>query len=125
MHLWEWLHLPDGRLLKADGIDHSAAHDLVGCQDVAWDVAGAAVELGLSHDEAESLRAAVELAGCSVEPDLVAALTPCYLAFQLGACTMASQSAGAEEAVRLKGAATRYGRLLADRLGTACPAVPL
>jgi hypothetical protein len=125
MHLWEWLHLPDGRLLKADGIDHSAAHDLVGCQDVAWDVAGAAVELGLSDDEAESLRAAVELAGCSVERDLVAALTPCYLAFQLGACTMASQSAGAEEAVRLKGAATRYGRSLADRLGTACPAVPL
>jgi hypothetical protein len=126
MHLWEWLHLPDGRLLKTDGVDHNAAHDLIGCQDVAWDVAGAAVELGLADDEAESLRAAVEQAGSAVERDLVEALTPCYLAFQLGASTMASQSAGAQEAVRLKGAAMRYGQLLAGRLGEeAFPAVPL
>jgi hypothetical protein len=125
MHVFEWLRLPDGRLLKADAVDHSAAHDLIGCQDVAWDVAGAVVELGLSDADAEILSVAIEQAGTTVDRELVAALTPCYLAFQLGAWTMASHSAGAAEAARLKGAAARYGRLLAGRLGEPSPAVPL
>jgi hypothetical protein len=125
MHVWEWLHLPDGRLLKSDGVDHSAAHDLVGCQDVAWDVAGFVAELGLSDAEAETLSNAIEQAGTAVDRELVEALTPCYLAFQLGAFTMASQSADAREADRLKGAAARYERSLAERLGQAPPAVPL
>ena len=47
LHAWEWLALPDGRLLKADALDHHAAHDLVGCQDVAWDIAGALCRAGL------------------------------------------------------------------------------
>jgi len=34
-----------------------AGHDLVGCQDIAWDVVGAAVELGLSQAEEERLAA--------------------------------------------------------------------
>jgi hypothetical protein len=125
MHLWEWLSLPDGRLLKADAVDHHCAHDLVGCQDIAWDIAGAVVELALSEDEAEALIAAIDRAGTTVEPDLVDALTPCYLAFQIGAFTMASQSADAREAVRLKAAAFRYARLLGHRLGQASPAVSL
>src|SRR3954447_3739354 len=51
LHVWEWLQRDDGRLLKTDALDHHAAHDLVGCQDVAWDVAGAMVELDLSPTE--------------------------------------------------------------------------
>jgi hypothetical protein len=51
MRRHEWLALPDGRILKTDALDHSAAHDLVGCQDIAWDVVGAAVEWGLTEDE--------------------------------------------------------------------------
>ena len=74
LHAWEWLVLPGGRVLKADAVDHHAAHDLVGCQDIAWDVAGATVELGLNP---------LPLA----DPDLLAFLLPCYCAFQLGAWT--------------------------------------
>ena len=48
LHAWEWLHTPDGRLLKTDALDHHAGHDLIGCQDITWDIAGATVELDLS-----------------------------------------------------------------------------
>lgn len=113
LHAWEWLLLPDGRLLKADALDHHAAHDLVGCQDVAWDVAGAVCELGLKQ-ELSTLLAAVEGgAGRVVDPGLVALLTPCYLAFQLGACAMAERAApDAGEAARLRAAAGRYAEAL-------------
>ncbi|HLH12455.1 MAG TPA: hypothetical protein VKV77_11330, partial [Methylovirgula sp.] len=39
LQLWEWLHTPCG-IVKADAYDHCAGHDLVGCQDIAWDIAG-------------------------------------------------------------------------------------
>ncbi|MBI0535574.1 hypothetical protein D9599_08320 [Roseomonas sp. KE2513] len=104
LHAWEWLVLPGGRLLKADAVDHAAAHDLVGCQDIAWDVAGAAVELGLPAKEREGLRAAV-----GADATLLDFLTPCYLAFQLGYYTMAAGAwSGGEEAVRARAAAGRY-----------------
>jgi hypothetical protein len=112
LHAWEWLASPDGRLLKADALDHHAAHDLVGCQDVAWDVAGAVAELDLGGDSG-ALRVAVEReAGRAVDPGLVALLTPCYLAFQLGACAMAAQLAAPDEAARLGAEFGRYAGLL-------------
>ncbi len=118
LHAWEWLASPDGRLLKADALDHHAAHDLVGCQDVAWDVAGAAAELELGG-ELDALRAAVEReAGRAVEPGLVALLAPCYLAFQLGACAMAAQVAAPDEAARLVADAERYAGLLRRALAS-------
>jgi hypothetical protein len=117
LHAWEWLALPDGRLLKTDALDHHAAHDLVGCQDVAWDVAGASCELDL-EGERDALLAAVEReAGRAVEPGLVQALAPCYLAFQLGAATMAAQVAAPDEAARLRAEAERYAGLLRHALG--------
>ncbi|TCZ59887.1 hypothetical protein [Roseicella aquatilis] len=104
MQAWEWLRLPDGRLLKADAVDHHAAHDLVGCQDIAWDVAGAVVELGLDP---------LPMA----EPALLALLLPCYCAFQLGAWSMAADSApDAAEAGRCRAAARRYAQRLQEEM---------
>jgi hypothetical protein len=51
MHPWEWIATASGKVLKCDALDHSAAHDGVGVQDVAWDVAGAIVEHGFSAEE--------------------------------------------------------------------------
>ena len=51
MHPWGWIVAPDGRVLKCDALDHAAAHDGLGPRDFAWDLAGAAVELGLSDRE--------------------------------------------------------------------------
>ncbi len=43
----EWV-TDGGRLMKVDALDHPADDFLPGCRDIAWDVAGACVELGLS-----------------------------------------------------------------------------
>jgi hypothetical protein len=117
LHAWEWLVLPDGRLLKTDAVDHAAAHDLIGCQDIAWDVAGAAVELGLSATERERLRALVEAeAAREVDPALLAFLTPCYLAFQLGYHAMAADASSEVDAARARRAADRYAEVLREVL---------
>jgi hypothetical protein len=123
LHLWEWLVLDDGRLLKADALDHSAAHDLVGCQDIAWDVAGAIVEFGLTDDEGAGVCARVERTGQPVDRDLLAFLTPCYLAFHLGASTLAADTVAGAEAHRLRlaaqGYAARLSRFIKEPLGNA------
>lgn len=84
LHAWEWLRTPDGALLKTDALDHCCAHDLVGGQDIAWDVAGAAVEFALDEAGAERLRAAV-----GADPALTAFCRLAYPAFQAGLWTFA------------------------------------
>jgi hypothetical protein len=96
MHAWEWLVAADGTIVKTDALDHHDAHDLVGCQDVAWDVAGAAIELGL---DAEKLARALD-----ADPALVEFLTIAYLAFQLGRHTLAAD----QDEGRNQRAADRY-----------------
>ncbi len=108
MHRWEWLVTAGGTILKTDAVDHAHGHDLIGCQPVEWDVAGAIVEHELTATERDRLVAIVaeEAGGCS--PALVAALLPAYLAFQLGLWTMAAE-AGAEEGAAARAAAvSRY-----------------
>lgn len=90
LHAWEWLRTPDGALLKTDALDHCCAHDLVGGQDIAWDVAGAAVEFGLDEAQAERLRAAVD-----ADPALTAFCRLAYPAFQAGLWTFAGDPAQA------------------------------
>ncbi len=109
LHAWEWL-VAGAHLLKTDALDHHAGHDLVGCQDIAWDVAGAAVEFELSAGEERRLtqRLAAQ-AGVRVRPELVAFYRPCYLAFQLGYWRMAHDAADTSpEAARLQAACARY-----------------
>jgi hypothetical protein len=116
LHAWEWLVLSGGRILKADAVDHARGHDLVGCQDLAWDVAGAAVELGLDAEGLLALRTAVERhRGHLPSHDVLRFHRHAYLAFQLGHHALAATSydAGApDEAARLRHAADRYTELL-------------
>ena len=93
LHLWEWLRLPDGRVLKTDALDHARAHDLIGAQDVAWDVAGAAVELRLEPGAETALAAALE-----TPPPRLAFHRLAYLAFQLGLWDQAARSQAGEDA---------------------------
>ncbi|HYG25810.1 MAG TPA: hypothetical protein VD906_02785 [Caulobacteraceae bacterium] len=83
LHARKWMQLPGGRILKADALDHDDAHDLIGCQDITWDAAGAQVELALTPNETAALTAAI-----GADPALVAFCRPCYAAFQLGAATL-------------------------------------
>jgi hypothetical protein len=124
LHAWEWLWLPGGRILKADGVDHCRGHDLVGCQDLAWDLAGAAVELGLTEAEQAGLGEAVARHGGTLpEPEVLRFHILCYLAFQLGHHTLAASALEGivpEEATRLRRAAERYGEALCQRLIEPC-----
>ncbi len=114
MHQWEWL-VSGTRLIKADAIDHAVTHDLVGSQDIGWDIAGAVFELGLTPDEASSLCRIVEReSGYPVLPELLRFLRPCYLAFQMGAHRMAADAIGGQEAARLQLAAERYAAFLRE-----------
>ena len=118
MQPWEFLLRRDGRLLKCDALDHHAAHDLVGCQDIAWDIAGARAELPLSGaGQARLLAVVAREAGRPVDRALLAFLTPCYLAFRLGAASMAADAApDPGEAERLRRAGGRYAAQLRDVL---------
>ena len=89
----EWLRLPGGRLLKADALDHHQSHDLIGCQDVAWDVAGAAVEFDLVDEETSELVAETHQ---SVDPKLLDFYRLAYCAFRLGAAELAAQAANSQ-----------------------------
>ncbi len=92
LHAWEWIVDPHGRLLKLDSLDHHAAHDLIGCQDIAWDLAGAIVEFDLdAGEQAEVLHAF----GHPVDPEALSLARLLYLGFQVGLWTMALDAAAA------------------------------
>lgn len=109
MHAWEWLVRIDGTIVKTDAVDHHASHDLVGCQDVAWDLAGAQVELCFeSHEVEHASRIIADIAGRAPDPGLVAFYRVCYVAFQLGRHEHAIAMASAVEARRLRAIVERY-----------------
>lgn len=109
LHAWEWM-VTDRGFLKLDAVDHCEGHDLIGCQDIAWDITGAAVEFDLDDDERSQLCADVETAaGFPVSRNLAAALVPCYLAFQLGLWSTATPSNKATASL-----VDRYSRRLSD-----------
>jgi hypothetical protein len=72
--------------MKTDAVDHHQAHDLIGCQDPAWDVAGAVVEFDLDEHEAMQLAAAT---GRSVDAEHLQFYELGYCAFRLGAAHLA------------------------------------
>jgi hypothetical protein len=116
LHAWEWLATENG-FIKLDGVDHCEGHDLIGCQDIAWDLAGSIVEYGLDQHEVEKLCRIVKEIGV-IEPDreLISALLPCYLAFQLGLWSTATPPSPATKAL-----ADSYATKLAFDLRMAQP----
>jgi hypothetical protein len=113
----EWLRLPNGQLLKSDALEHHRGHDLIGCQDLAWDVAGASVEFDLTPEQtrwvaAESGRAAGRL----VDPELLDFLTLAYLAFRLGQASISVQMSGSADARRWEQRAAKLIANLGERL---------
>jgi hypothetical protein len=94
MHAWEWQVTPEGDFLKADALDHHRGNDLVGPQDVAWDLAGAAVELDLSEPELDLLAEAVARRSGTPRAERVQLdfYTVAYLAFQTGRHALAAEA---------------------------------
>jgi hypothetical protein len=105
LHAWEWRCGPGGAIHKTDAVDHAQGHDLVGCQDAGWDVAGAVVELDLSAEEADVLVRRV----AGVSPATVDLFTCLYCAFQTGLWAMASGAGlGDADLERARAHAQRY-----------------
>jgi hypothetical protein len=115
LHIWEWRRIGGG-FCKLDGIDHSCGHDLVGAQDIAWDVAGASVELALTEKETADLARMVGADALRVD-----ALAICYAAFQGGFWTVAERSASGApaEAAGLRRRVAVYEGTLARAAGVA------
>ena len=111
----EWIRTGEGHLIKTDALDHHAGHDLIGCQDLAWDAAGFICEFELGGGLADHFLGLLDRAAPRpVERTLLAFLTPCYLAFRLGAATLAAEALHhwPAEADRNRRAAERYGQQL-------------
>lgn len=108
LHRWEWLVRED-QLLKTDALDHAMAHDFIGAQPIAWDLAGALVEHDL--EEGELLQAFEDAGGTAPTAAALAFYRLCYLAFQLGSWTLSQGSDGPM--------ARRYAGLLAAAISSA------
>ena len=119
----EWLDDGSCLPLKVDALDHCCAHDLVGCQDIAWDVAGAAVEWGFDDAETETLRLAVaRRAGAPCDAHLVDFMRVAYAALWVGAATVARDRETGDEAERLTACLSHRLAALRRSLGRPCRA---
>jgi hypothetical protein len=113
-----------GALIKTDALDHHQAHDLVGCQDLAWDVAGAIVEFDLGQSEIEQFIAATqEWARRDIDDNLLEFYRAAYLAFRLGQMRLgAAMTEDPAERGRLTRRGDRYAAELQHLLESAASA---
>jgi hypothetical protein len=112
LHPSEWLVSPRGDLVKTDAIDHSTDHFLIGAQDIAWDIAGAAVEFGLDEEERAALAAAAAGDARPRPPAVLRAYETCYLAFEAARWSLALASAAEGESGAVRTRAEGYRRRL-------------
>ncbi|HKU62248.1 MAG TPA: hypothetical protein VJQ44_13575 [Gemmatimonadales bacterium] len=119
----EWLRTRAG-LLKLDATDHHADHFFPGSGDIAWDLAGAAVEFALSRDAREAFTRFY--VACSRDQGLDRRLPGyivAYLAFRLGYASLAAETlAGTDDGARFTRLSRRYLRMLRRELGVRAPA---
>lgn len=114
----EWLGTANG-YRKVDAVDHHDDHFFPGCQDIAWDLAGAAVEFGLGEREQRLLvEHYAAVSGDRGVDRVLPFYRVAYLAFRLGYTTLGAEAVGAgNEQMRLGRAARRYRALLRREIG--------
>jgi hypothetical protein len=95
---WKWLRDETGRWVKADALDHDGDHDLIGPQPEIWDRVAAALELGLAGPA--FLAGSRSTADVDTDPAGHAFWAAAYLAFRLGAVSMARPSQDPAESRR-------------------------
>lgn len=118
----EWIDSGE-RIVKLDGFDHGNGHFLPGPVDIAWDVAGAAVEFSLSPPQVAALAAAH--AHHSDDPridDRLPFYSVAYLAHRTAYCALARMAlAGTLDGAGFAVLAARYTNALKRALAR-CPA---
>jgi hypothetical protein len=102
----EWLETERG-FVKTDALDHHEDHFFPGCQDIAWDIAGTAVECGLPVETI-----ADRYLHLLPDPRLKARLPfyiTAYKAYRLGYCQLAIDTLGDDpDGQRFRVAIDRY-----------------
>jgi hypothetical protein len=113
----EWLRTSRG-YTKTDALAHHDDHFYPGATDIAWDLAGACVELEL---DPEAERALIRAYRARSGDRRIATRLPfhrrAYLAFRLGYATLAAQALGeSPDASGMRRAVRRYAELLRRQL---------
>ncbi|HEX7051812.1 MAG TPA: phosphoribosyltransferase [Longimicrobiales bacterium] len=115
----EWLRTPAG-YRKVDALDHGDGLRLPGPADVAWDLAGAAIEFSLDDDVIAGItRRCAAAAGddAALLDDAVAACRAPYAAYWLADATLSAREALDDfDRARLHAEALRYRAALAREL---------
>jgi hypothetical protein len=108
MQPYEWISSESGHMVKTDGVDHGDNHFFPGPCDIAWDLAGTAVEWQLENDASQYLAAQFRSRSGKDISAKLDVYKLAYCVFRLGSCKMAvSTVKGSPEEERLK---ARYGR---------------
>ena len=109
MQPWEWISPKPGNFLKTDASDHGDNHFFPGPCDVAWDIAGIAIEWELGSSAQEFLvREFRRLSGVDVSLRMKDYLLA-YSILNASYCRMAGCALqGTEEEARLQHAYARY-----------------
>jgi hypothetical protein len=109
----EWIQTPRG-LVKTDALDHHADDFFPGSRDIAWDVAGTIVELGL--DEARMKYFVEQYRARSGDGSIdlrVPFYRAAYLAYRIGYTTLAAETlAGTDDGRAFIALRERYRRSL-------------
>jgi hypothetical protein len=113
----EWVQSASG-LFKIDALDHHADDFFPGCRDIAWDVAGAVVELALPPDLESALIARyLHRSGDSTIGTRLPFYRAAYLAYRLGYTSLAAETLGtSDDGMRFRKLLWRYRRSLAALL---------
>jgi hypothetical protein len=124
----EWLRTEDGMVLKTDASTHGDDHFFPGPADIAWDLAGVAVEWNLNPDALEFLLARfTRLTGNDLRRTLPVFMLA-YSVFRMAWCKMAMTTPMASsEQLRLRTAYSRYRSVTVKQmfqLGIRVPALP-
>jgi hypothetical protein len=115
----EWIATERG-YLKVDAMDHHDDHFFPGCQDIAWDVASASIELGLTRaGRAYLVHRYRSLSGDRTIASRLHPYACAYLAFRLGYTDLAAGVLGnSGDARRFVRERQRYHELLRRELST-------
>ncbi len=112
-----WLSIADGRVLKLDAALHGDDHFFPGPCDIAWDLAGAIVEWGLSALGREFFLLQYQRVSGDNPRSRIENYELAYAMFRLAWSRMAAASvAGTEEEARLMSDYHRYRRIVHELL---------
>ena len=105
----EWISAD--RIFKTDSVDHGDNHFFPGPCDIAWDLAGAAIEWHMTADTIQIFLSLFQKFSGIEASERLPIYMLAYCVFRLGFCKMAISTALDDDVDRLRRAFMRYRRL--------------